>query len=62
MLDSVFVHRHALLATVVLQTTQPVAAASKVVQVTGVKVAAELDLHIAVAPAAKVRDVFAASI
>jgi hypothetical protein len=42
MLDSVFVHRHAFLATVVLQTTQPVAAASKVVEVTGVKVAAEL--------------------
>ena len=41
-LDSVFVDRHALLATVVLQSTQPVASASEVVEIAGLKVAPEL--------------------
>ena len=41
-LDGVLVHRHALLAVVVLQPAQPVAAAAEVVEVRGLQLALEL--------------------
>ena len=40
--DGVLVHRHTLLAAVVLQSAQPVAAAAKIIEVAGVQIAAEL--------------------